>query len=389
MKKEGSAISERDDLRSMVRGLLTDQSGSQQVRAALERPEGHDPGLWRTVADLGLAGLLVPDEHGGMGAEFADMAVVLHELGRRVVPLPILSSGVLAATALATCDNQALAGELLPEVAAGERRIAVAVGGPAGQLPVTTWAVRWTGRGSGVRLDGVTGYVLDAPGSDVLIVGAAGPEGPVLATVDSSRARIELVPTTDRTRRAGMVVLDGVTVPRERLLTEPGAAGALIDRVQHAGALAVAASALGLAERTTEETAAYARQRHQFGRPIGSFQAVKHTCANMAVAVECSRVAVDQALVAWAGPDEERTVSIAKAFVGDAAAGICADAVQIHGGIGFTWEHDAHLWLKRAVFDQALFGSSSWHRRRVADLLLPSLRRLRGDSVAKRYQVGL
>jgi alkylation response protein AidB-like acyl-CoA dehydrogenase len=364
-------MSERDALRAMVRELLTDRSGSHQVRAALDTPDGYDPDLWRTVVELGLAGLLVPEEHGGAGAEFADMAVVLHELGRRVVPLPILSS-VLAATALGSCGNPDLASELLPEVAVGGRRIAVAVGGPAGQLPVNAWAMRWTAGASGVRLDGVSGYVLDAPGSDVVIVGAAGPEGPLLAAVDSSATRIEHQPTTDRTRRVGRVILEGVPVPRERLLTEPGAAGILIGRVQRAAALAVAASGVGLAERATAETAAYARQRNQFGRPIGSFQAVKHTCADMAVAVECSRVAVDQALAAWGGPDEESAVSTAKAFVGDAAARVCADAVQMHGGIGYTWEHDAHLWLKRALLDQALFGSSSWHRRRVADLILPS-----------------
>ena len=214
-------MSERDDLRAMVRELLTDRSGSEQVRAALERPEGHDPELWRTVVDLGLSGLLVPEEHGGAGAEFADMAVVLHELGRRVVPLPILSGGVLAATALAGCGNAAVAAELLPAIAAGERSVAVAVGGPEGQLPVGTWTLRWSADGDGIRLDGVTGYVLDAPDSDVVIVAANGPDGPVLAAVDSSDARIERVPTTDRTRRLGTVSLGSVAVPRERLLAEP------------------------------------------------------------------------------------------------------------------------------------------------------------------------
>jgi alkylation response protein AidB-like acyl-CoA dehydrogenase len=365
-------MSERDDLRAMVRELLTDRSGSEQVRAAIDSPSGHDPRLWETVAELGLAGLLVSEEHGGAGAEFADMAVVLHELGRRAVPLPLLSGAVLAATALTAGENQALAAELLPGIAAGDRQIAVAVGGPEGQLPLAAWDLRWTPAGDGVRLDGVAGYVLDAPGSDVLIVGATGDEGPVLVAVDSSLARIEEVPLTDQTRRVGRVELSGVTVGRDRLLTAAGAAGPLIERVQLAGALAVTAGALGLAERTTEETAAYARTRHQFGRAIGSFQAVKHTCADMAVAVECSRVALEQALAVWDGPVEEtrKAVSIAKAYVGDAAARVCGDAVQMHGGIGFTWEHDAHVWLKRAELDQALFGSPSWHRRRVTDLVL-------------------
>jgi alkylation response protein AidB-like acyl-CoA dehydrogenase len=366
-------MSERDDLRAVVRELLTERSGSEQVRAALDRPEGHDPDLWRTVVDLGLAGLLVPEEHGGAGAGFADMAVVLHELGRRVVPLPLLSGAVLAATALTAADNTDLAAALLPAVAAGERTIAVAVAGPDGQLAPATWGLRWTPEGGRVRLAGVTGYVLDAPGADLLVVGAVGPTGPVLAVVDAADVRVDPIVTVDRTRRLGTVILDGVVVGADRLLTEAGAAGPLVDRVQCAGALALAASSGGLAERATEQTAAYARERHQFGRPIGSFQAVKHTCADMVVAVEGCRVAVDLAVAAWSGPDEEaaRAASIAKAFAGDAAAAVCAAAVQMHGGIGFTWEHDAHLWLKRAELDQALFGSSSWHRRRVADLLWP------------------
>ncbi|MEU1515173.1 acyl-CoA dehydrogenase family protein [Streptomyces sp. NPDC005811] len=364
--------SERDDLRAMVRDLLTDRAGPQQVRTALDRPEGHDPALWRTVVELGLAGLLVPEEYGGAGAEFADMAVVLHELGRGVVPLPILSSGVLAATALTGTDNRAVAAELLPGIAVGERTVAVAVGGPDGRPSTGTWEVRATPVGRGTRLDGVSGYVVDAVGSDSLIVGAVGPQGPVLAAIDSAQARIEHIETVDRTRRLGRVVLTGVEVGADRLLAGPGVAGPLIERVQRAGALAVAVSGLGLVERTTEETAAYAAQRHQFGRAIGSYQAVKHKCADMAIAVECSRAAVGAALDAWNGPLQEAAIAVAtaKAYAGDAALSVCGDAVQVHGGIGFTWEHDAHLWLKRATSDAALFGSSAWHRRRVADLVL-------------------
>ena len=171
-----------------------------------------------------------------------------------------------------------------------------------------------------------------------------------------------------------------VPVPPARVLATGGAAATMLARVQSVAAFAVACDAAGVAERAMLETAQYAQVRRQFGRPIGSFQAIKHMCADMAVAVEGSNAALSLALDALGGPaqgrDEAATVaavSTAKAYVCDAAVKVCTDAIQAHGGIGFTWEHDAHLWLKRSLLDRALFGSPSWHRRRVADAVLPAL----------------
>ncbi|TAM64457.1 acyl-CoA dehydrogenase family protein [Mycobacterium sp.] len=372
-------MNELDGLREMVRNLFDGRASSEHVRAALDTPDGYDTNLWQTVAELDLLGLLVPEQFGGVGAGLPEIAVVLHEIGRRTVPLPIVSSAVLAPTALLHGDNQSLAAEMLPALATGERRAAVVVGGPDGELTPAVWALKWGERRGDYVLNGVAGFVLDAPGADDLIVAARGEDGLLVAAVDAREAAVIAAATTDRTRRLGTVTLDGAAVPAARVLARGDAAGALVARVQAVAAFAIACDAVGLAERTMERTASYAQVRQQFGRAIGSFQAIKHKCADMAVAVECSRAALSLALDALRGrPDEQdgpadvAAVSTAKAYACDAAVTVCGDAIQAHGGIGFTWEHDAHLWLKRALLDRALFGSPSWHRRRVADAVLPT-----------------
>jgi alkylation response protein AidB-like acyl-CoA dehydrogenase len=368
-------VNELDELREMVRNLFDGRASSEQVRAALDTPQGYDTNLWQTAAELDLLGLLVPEEFGGVGAGLPEIAVVLHEIGRRTVPLPIVSSAVLAPTALLHGDNQSLAAEILPALATGERRAAVVMGGPDGELAPAVWALKYVERQTDYLLNGVAGFVLDAPDADELIVAARGEDGLLVAAVDASEATVIAASTTDRTRRLGTVTLGGVAVPAARVLATGDAAEALIARAQSVAAFAIACDALGLAERTMEQTASYAQVRQQFGRAIGSFQAIKHKCADMAVAVECSRAAVSLALEALCRPPGEQddpAVSTAKAFACDAAVAVCGDAIQAHGGIGFTWEHDAHLWLKRALLDRALFGSPSWHRRRVADAVLPA-----------------
>ena len=370
-------MNELDDLREMVRNLLDDRASSERVRAVLDTPEGYDTALWHTAAELDLLGLLVPEEFGGVGAGLAEIAVVLHELGRRTVPLPVIPGAVLAPTALLRGDNRALAAEMLPALATGQRRAAVVIGGPEGQLSPARWALKWAERQGQYVLDGVAGFVLDAPGADDLIVAAHSEQGLLVAAIDAREAMVTTAASTDPTRRLGTVTLDGVVVPADRVLATADAADALVAEVQSVAAFAIACDAAGLAERAMEQTAAYAQVRQQFGRPIGSFQAIKHKCADMAVAVECSRAGLALALDALSEHHEDDAatavaVSTAKAYACDAAVTVCADAVQAHGGIGFTWEHDAHLWLKRALLDRALFGSPSWHRRGVADAVLPA-----------------
>jgi alkylation response protein AidB-like acyl-CoA dehydrogenase len=367
---------ELDDLREMLRGALDERASPERVRAVLDSPEGFDGDLWRTAADLDLIGLLVPEEFGGVGAGLAEISVVLHELGRRVVPLPFISSAVLAPVALLAGDNPALAADMLPALAAGRRRCALVAGGPQGEPDPATWTLGCTDQRGHLVLDGTAGFVLDAPDADDLIVATRGPDGLVVAAVEGRDADVEAITTTDRTRRLGAVRFTGVTVSPDRVLARDDRAIAVLSRLQSVAAFAIACDAAAVAERAMDETAAYAKVRHQFGRAIGSFQAIKHKCANMAVSIEASEAALSLALDALQLDDpsdaESYAVSTAKAYACDAAVTVCTDAVQAHGGIGFTWEHDAHLWLKRALLDRALFGSPSWHRRRVADAVLPA-----------------
>ena len=367
-------MTDLDDLREMVRDVLDERASSEAARAVLDTPHGYDNGLWQTVAELDLLGLLVPEDFGGAGAGLAEMSVLLEELGRRTVPLPVLGSAVLAPTALLGGADRTAAVELLPALVSGQERAAVVMGGAAGQQDPATWALTWSERGGRRILDGVSGFVLDAPGADHLVVVARGPEGLLVCVVDAAAATITPIAATDQTRRLATVSFDAVVVPAGRVVALGGEAAAPVARLQSVAAFAMACDALGAAARATQESAEYAKVRRQFGRPIGSFQAIKHMCADMAVAVETGRAAVGLALDELVtGDAPTAAVSTAKAYVGDAAVRVCTDAVQAHGGIGFTWEHDAHLWLKRALLDRALFGSSSWHRRRVADAVLPAL----------------
>ena len=197
----------------------------------------------------------------------------------------------------------------------------------------------------------------------------------VEAGAGADNATVDAAVTTDRTRRLGTVAFSGVPVSPDRVLARGERALDVLARLQSVASFSIACDAAAVAERAMDETAAYAQVRYQFGRAIGSFQAIKHKCANMAVSIETSKAALSLALdgLTLNGPSgaETSAVSTAKAYVCDSAVTVCTDAVQAHGGIGFTWEHDAHLWLKRALLDRALFGSPSWHRRRVADVVLP------------------
>lgn len=363
---------ERDELRSAARKFLDAEAGSERVRALLDDERGHDPRVWGTVADLGWPAIHVPEAHGGMGASYTDLVVILHELGRHVAPTPFLSSAVLGAEALLLATNDAVRADLLPSVIGGERIVTVA--GPTGSCESGALGVTWS-TGNGLRLDGTARFVPDAHVADGIVVVARDASGGVtMALVEPNAAgvRIAVEPTFDRTRRLARVDLDGVAVDDSKLLGQPGAMQAQHRRLTSLGAIAVCADALGAAEHMLEVSSAYAKQRMQFGRAIGSFQAVKHHCANMLVAVEASRAAVAYAAQVLDDPSEnvDMAASVAKSFVGPACADSCQLAVQVHGGIGFTWEHDAHLYLKRAKLDEALFGTASWHRRRVAAAVL-------------------
>ena len=344
-----------NDLRGSVRDLLAQRSPVERVLARVESGEAYDQSLWRTLAsEMGLAGMAVPERFGGGGASLRESAVVLEELGRCVAPVPFLSSAVVATTALLTAG----AADPLTKLAAGETIAVLAVPfvtGPGSPLPAVT--------ADGDRLTGRVAGVADGAAADLLLV----PAGDGLYLVDATAEGVTRtgVVSLDLTRPLVDIRLDGVVGQR---IAEGGAA---VRAGLTAGAALLASEQLGLAEWCLETTVAYVKVRHQFGRPVGSFQALKHRLADVWVDLTQARAVARYAAVcaAEADPDLPVAASVAQAFCSPMAVKAAEECVQLHGGIGFTWEHPAHLFLKRAKADAAGYGSADRHRQALAGLV--------------------
>ncbi|MEU5260346.1 acyl-CoA dehydrogenase family protein [Amycolatopsis sp. NPDC021455] len=326
-------------LRDAVRALLTRRSGPEAVRAAMESPLGYDDKLWSTLCEqIGVAALAIPEQYGGAGAGLAEVCVVLAELGRTLTPAPMLGSAVLCGEALLRTGNGDACERLLPGIAAGTTLAALAWSDVDGQATLTA---------SAAGLDGRACYVLDGDIADVLLAVARTPDGPGLYEVPVEGVRRERVTSLDPTRR--LAVVDFASTPARRLdvggFTEP------LRQLQATAVVAVAAEQVGAAARALELTVEYTKQRRQFGRPIGSFQALKHRMADVHVHVEAARSALYAALV----DGDPEAVSAAKLVCGEAFAHAAAEMIQLHGGIAITWEHDAHLYFKRAHGSALLF----------------------------------
>jgi alkylation response protein AidB-like acyl-CoA dehydrogenase len=353
-----------DSLRASLRDLLTDRCTPERVVVAYDGDRSLTPGLWRTLAvDLGLAGLLVPEPRGGAGASAREAAVVLEELGRFVAPVPFLTGSVVATSvALAWGDD-----ELLARLASGEQTAALAT-------PFSTSAATFTAtvRVEGTLLGSVTS-VAGALEADVLLVPVATDAGVELHLVDAAAARVEPVTSLDMTRQLADVDLTGVT--SRVLTTGPGAETVPADvAVRHAlslGAALLASEQVGVAQWCLDTTVAYLGDRRQFGRVLGGFQALKHRLADLYVSVESARAAARYAAATFAvdDPDREVAASVAQAYCADVAVRAAEECVQLHGGIGMTWEHPAHLYLKRAKADQIGYGSPGRHRLRLGELV--------------------
>ena len=370
--------SEQRELRSAVRKFLIEVSPPEQVRAAMTSEPGYDPELWRRLAvELGLLGLVVPEEYGGSGAGHVERAVVAEELGRALVPAPFLASAVLAVDTLLACDDEAARAELLPALVEGQRIGTVAVAEGAGEWDRAGGATTATERDGHWQLDGTKTFVLAGDVADLLLVYAATPTGPgwfaVNAPPDNPPVGLERTTLTslDPTRRLARLRFTGVTA-RPLASADPAAA---LELVTDLASVALAAEQLGGMERAMELTVDYAKVRVQFGRPIGSYQAVKHGCADMYSAWEHAVSVVRYA--AWAadraaeGDRAELAVAaeLAQVYLGPAYFEVATGMVQYHGGIGYTWEHDAHLYYKRAKSSELLLGSPDRHRARLADRL--------------------
>jgi alkylation response protein AidB-like acyl-CoA dehydrogenase len=353
---------EQRDFRAAVRDFAAARGGSDRVRRTMATEEGFDRAVWRQMSDqLGLQALVVPERYGGAGFGPLEAAIVFEELGRTLLGSPLLA-GSFAASVLLAVDDEAARSELLPEIAGGRTIVTLALGDAEGRWGEDVIGVEACERGAGHALTGASGFVLDGAVADTMLVVARAAEGPSLFAVDAGAEGLqrERMQTLDETRR--LARLSFAETPGRRI----GAAGTTWPAVAQAVDLMLtnlAAEHVGATETLLEMSVDYARTRHQFGRPIGSFQAIKHKCADLLVALDSSRSAAGYA--AWVAAEEPENLPAAAAL----AAAYCAETflaaakttIQIHGGIGFTWEHDAHLYLRRAKSSQLLFGSPSHH----------------------------
>ncbi|MCQ4208631.1 acyl-CoA dehydrogenase family protein [Streptomyces longispororuber] len=355
---------EEEALRSAVRDLLADHCDATAVLARAETDEPHDRALWRNLAEsMGLAGLLVPEERGGQGASHREAAVVLEELGRAVAPVPYLTSAVIATEALLACDTSE-AGTLLAALASGRTvgALTVPLSATAGQ------DFRDVRAADGALTGRVTG-VADAAAADVFLV----PTADGLFAVDASAGGVAVEPqiSFDRTRPLAAVTFDGAA---GRLLA--GTAAPAVRRALRAGAGLLASEQLGLADWLLTETVRYTRERTQFNRPVGSFQALKHRLAQLWLEVVNTRAAARNAADALAtggesagGEETDIAVAVAQAYAAPVAVRAAEEALQLHGGIGMTWEHPIHLYLKRAKADSIALGTAGRHREELAELV--------------------
>jgi alkylation response protein AidB-like acyl-CoA dehydrogenase len=352
-----------ETLRDGFRDVLARELTSERLHRFVDSGELRDEALWREAAALGWPALAIPDDHGGLGLGLAEAAVLFEELGRSLAPAPMLGA-YLAGRAIALGGSPAQQAAWLPRIAAGEVVCAVSPPDP-GRHPLPELAIE----GDEVVLSGDAADLLDAGGADLLAVLARGQDGtPVYVLVESGEAEIEVERLVDRTRHLGRIRFDGLRLPADRRLA---GGDALCETLIGEAALLVASDAKGGAEAVFERTLDYLKTRVQFGKPIGSFQALKHRCADHKVALEASGAVTAEAIRLWAADDPTASVmaSSAKAYGCEVYATVAEDAVQLHGGIGYTWEHDCHLFLKRAKLDQALSGATAAHLDRAARLL--------------------
>jgi len=358
-------------LQQSVREFCQRQCPLEKVREIMETDTAHDQDLWQGIADQGWIGLHLPEDHGGLGLGLVDLAVVAEELGRACLTGPFLST-TWAATLLSKCGNEAITQQYLPDLCEGSKIATVACfEEEAGWVTDEYSTVKANEWGDGVQLSGSKQLVGDAAVADVMIVAARGEKGLILALVETSAegVTIEATPGIDATRKLYEVKFENVA---GTVLASGDEAEQALTKSQQVGNVAVCAELVGSMQWMLETTVEYARTRKQFDQIIGSFQAVQHKCADMLLDTESSRSAALYA--AWAlseGTDDaDRAVSIAKLFCADAAQKVGDNGVQAHGGIGFTWEHDLHLFYKRNKSNEFLFGDATFHREHVAQIAL-------------------
>jgi alkylation response protein AidB-like acyl-CoA dehydrogenase len=369
---------EQELLRNTARKFFENECPSDTVRRLMETPEGINAELWKKLAEQGWLGLIYPEQYDGMALGLVDLVVLMEEMGRAVAPGPYFSTVLLGGLAILEAGNDAQKKEWLPRIAAGDKRVALAWMEPSAQLGPAGVTLTAVEKGGKYTLSGTKLFVHDAHTADALVVAArtrpgAGADGVSLFLVPKGARGLEvtLLPTMDQTRKLCEVACSDVTLGADALLGAAGAGWAPLARVLDRATVALCAEMCGGAQKVLDMTVEYAKIRQAFGRPIGSYQGVKHRAADMLVDVENSKSITYYA--AWAldegSPEAPLAVSMAKAYVSDAYRRVAAAGIQLHGGIGFTWEHDLHLYFKRAKGSEFTFGDATYHRERVAQLV--------------------
>ncbi|MCU0269344.1 MAG: acyl-CoA/acyl-ACP dehydrogenase [Acidimicrobiales bacterium] len=359
---------EQEELRNIVRQFLDAKSSETAVREQMETERGYDPEVWSQMAEqLGLQSLIIPEDFGGQGFGYVELIVVLEEMGRALLCAPYFSSVVLAANTLLQSGDDAAKAAYLPGIASGETVATLAFTEPNGRWDESGVELTATQDGGAWKLTGTKMFVLDGHTANLVLVAARTGKGVSLFAVDGDAAGLTrtALATMDQTRKQAKLEFAGV---EGRLVGEEGAGWDVLSTVLDLAAVALAAEQVGGAQKCLDMSVEYAKVRVQFGRPIGSFQAIKHKCADMLLEVESAKSAAYYAGWCAAEMNDElpAVASLAKAYCSEAYFHAAAENIQIHGGIGFTWEHPAHLYFKRAKSSELLFGDPTYHRELLA-----------------------
>ena len=359
---------EQEELRKTVRSFLESKSPEAAVREQMETETGFDPAVWKQAGEqLGLQGLHIPEQYGGSGYGYVELGIVLEEMGRALLAAPFFSTVVLAANTLLQSGDEDAKNTYLPGIASGETIATLAFTEPSGKWDESGITMSATKSGDGYTLSGTKMFVLDGNTANLIIVAARTEGGVSLFAVDGDASGLTRtnLSTMDQTRKQSK--LEFADTPAKLIGTEGGGWGVL-STVLDLAAVGLAAEQVGGAQKVLEMAVDYAKVRVQFGRPIGSFQAIKHKCADMLLEVESAKSAAYYGMWCASELNDElpSVASLAKAYCSEAYFHATAENIQIHGGIGFTWEHPAHLYFKRAKSSELLFGDPTYHRELLA-----------------------
>jgi len=370
---------EQEALRDATRKFLDNECPTTFVRKMMADDTAHATELWKKIAELGWLGIIVPEEFGGSGGSFLDLVVILEEVGKSLLPGPFFATALLGSTAILTGGSAAQKSAILPKVVEGNHILTLALAEKSGRYDAAGVTLTAMPKGKDFVLSGEKLFVPDAHVADQLVVatrtaqGGSPEEGITLFLVDAKTPGVSIsqLKTVDMTRRQCHVAFQDVAVASAQVVGEVGRGWSILRRVLEQAMAGLCAEMVGTGQKALDMAVAYAKERVQFGKPIGSFQAVKHKCVDMMVQVENARSLTYYA--AWTVdenvPEAAQAVPMAKAYCSDMCKTVTSEAIQVHGGIGFTWEHDMHLFYRRGLASEAAFGSAPVHREVVAQTL--------------------